>query len=137
MTSRADLPDYLAERFSIDARALRQRAEQLAGLKRPPPGPGADACRRMADACDRVSALFAAAPDEPALLAVVPELDRLAEAEGDPWITTVYRGAVKRLHEHMDGGASQVRDDDDEEADDGDEDAGDVDDDDLPDDELH
>ena len=108
------LPTLLASRFRDDAQALRARASVLAARGGTQGhGPSAEACRQMADACDRVSALLGAAADETALRAVVPELERLLAAERSPDVRHVYGGAVTRVSQAL-GGADDDDDDDDE-----------------------
>lgn len=99
------IASHLAERFASDARALRARATALAGApRRPGGGPDAAACRRMAEACDRVQALFAGATDDDAVRALLPTLAGLvAGAPGDAE-RSVYAGAVSRATDALDGG---------------------------------
>jgi hypothetical protein len=107
----------LAARFRDDAQALRARATVLDSRSaQRGGGPDAAACRRMAEACDRVSALFAGAQHEDALADVGRSLDRLLSAERSGDARHVYEGAITRLRQAMDGGSA--RDDDDDEDDD-------------------
>ena len=80
-------------------------------------GPDAAACRRMADACDRVSALVAGAGDAAALGAVVPLLERMLADERTPEVRHVYAGAVERVQQALGEGDDET-DDDDEDTDD-------------------
>ncbi|AHG91534.1 hypothetical protein J421_3997 [Gemmatirosa kalamazoonensis] len=108
------LPTLLASRFRDDAQALRARASVLqsrGGTQAH--GPSADACRQMADACDRVSALLGAAADATALRAAVPELERLLAAERSPDVRNVYGGAVTRVRQAL-GAADEDDEDDDD-----------------------
>ena len=117
---------HLAGRFASDARALRARAEQLAsapaasprGGARQPAGPDAAGCRAMADACDRVAALFASAEDEAALGALVPLLERVLADERSPDARHVYAGAVARLRQTL--GDEEDDDEDEDDLDDDD-----------------
>src|SRR5690349_18861768 len=99
------MPDPLAERlaarFRDDAQALRARATVLDARRADPRshGPSAAACRQMADACDRVTALLGGAADVAALWAAVPELERLRAAERSTDARHVYDGAVTRLRQ--------------------------------------
>jgi hypothetical protein len=105
----------LAARFRDDAQALRARAASL-DARGPAQrgGPDAAASRQMADACDRVGALFADVADDAALPSVGPALERLAAAERSPDARNVYAGAVTRLRQVL----GDDDDDDDEEDDD-------------------
>ena len=146
MTSDAVGPygpaSFLAERFAADAQALRRRAEQLdsarpaggarapkgsaKGARAPVAGPDAAACRRMADACDRVHALFAGAADGAALGALIPLLERVHADERSPDARHVYAGALARLRQTLDEGEDEDdSDDDDDDNDDDDDDADD------------
>ena len=110
-----DLPRYLAGRFADDANALRARAAALesrtvgADSRRDltPPGPDAALCRRMADACDRISALFTSADSEnpDAIQALVPTLERYRSEEREPGLQHVYAGAIIRVRENLGGQA--------------------------------
>ncbi len=95
MTSQ--LAKELAERFAEDAETLRARAAGPA----PDVGPDAATSERMADACDRVSALFASAQaaEESALASLVPVLERYERDERDLNTCAVYRGARLRLRD--------------------------------------
>ena len=113
------LPTLLASRFRDDAQALRARASVLAARGGTQAhGPSADACRQMADACDRVSALLGAAADATALRAAVPELERLLAAERSPDVRNVYGGAVTRVRQALGAADDDDLDDDDEDDDD-------------------
>ena len=128
---------FLAERFAADAQALRKRAEQLesarpAGGARgakggakaaraPIGGPDAAACRRMADACDRVHQLFAGAADGAALGALLPILERVHADEKSPDARHVYAGALARLRQTLGDEDDDFDDDEDEDDDDGEE----------------
>ena len=117
------LAERLSARFRDDAQALLSRASVLearGGQGPRPNGPSAAACRQMADACERVSALLAAAADTAALRAALPELERLRAAERSSDARNVYDGAVTRLRQTLDqdGAASDDDDDDDDDEDD-------------------
>ena len=113
------LSTQLASRFRDDAEALRARASVLlARGGTQGHGPTAEACRQMADACDRVSALLGAAADDAALRAAVPELERLLAAEPSPDARYVYGGAVTRVRQALGGSVDDDEDDEDDEADD-------------------
>ena len=125
---------HLAERFSADAEALRRRAEQLdaprpgaarGATARPQPGgPTAAACRQMADACDRVSALLVGARDAATLGALIPLLEQTLADERSPDARHVYAGALTRLRQAV-GDELDDDDEDDEDEDDGDDDGDD------------
>jgi hypothetical protein len=106
----------LASRFRDDAQALRARASVLAA--RAPGqrggGPDADACRAMADACDRVSVLFERATDAAALEAAVPALERLLATERSADVRHVYAGAAARLRQALAPAGDTDEDDEDE-----------------------
>jgi len=114
------LAALLADRFRDDAQALRARATVLAARspKERGGGPDAAACHAMADACDRVRALFdAAAGDvagDAALGTTASELERLLAAERSPDARYVYEGAVARLRQALDPDADDDDDPDDE-----------------------
>jgi hypothetical protein len=110
------IAEHLADRFASDARALRARAAALAAAPRGgrPAGPSVEATRRMADACDRVRALFAEVPDDEAARALLPALAGLVAGARADDERHVYAGAVARLTDALDGGGE---DDDDEEDD--------------------
>ena len=113
----ASLSAHLASRFRDDAQALLARATVLdaQGPARRGGGPNAATCRAMADACDRVSALFAGAADEVALTDVGREIERLLGAEPSPDVKHVYNGALARLRQALDeDGDDEVVDDEDE-----------------------
>ncbi len=117
------IAEHLAERFASDARALRARAEALgraAGGRGPrPAGPSAESTRRMAEACDRVQALFAEVPDDDAARALLPRLSGLVAGARADDERHVYAGAVARLSEALGGGADEDdTDEDDAEGDD-------------------
>jgi hypothetical protein len=115
-----NLPDYLAECFAADARLLRDRCTTLGGSRPSGPGPNAAACRAMADACDRVSALFATAAggDDKSVQALLPTLDQMEAGERDPQARHVYAGAIRRVESLL----RRSGDDDDDEHGDDDED---------------
>ena len=130
---------FLAERFAADAQALRRRAEQLdaarpgagargakggakPGARQPPGGPDAAACRRMAEACDRVGALLAGAHDEAALGALIPLLERTLADERAPEARHVYAGALARLRQTVGDDEDDMDDEDDDDVDDDDDD---------------
>jgi len=116
------LAERLAAHFRDDAQALRARATVLDAQRGGPRGhgPSAAACRQMADACDRVSALLGAAVGAAALRDVIPELERLRAAERASDARHVYDGAVTRVRKALDqnGAATDEDEDDDEEDDD-------------------
>jgi hypothetical protein len=111
------LPAHLAARFRDDAQALRARATVLDAQGGRGAGPDAAACRAMADACDRVSGLFASAADELGLTDVGRQLDRLLDGEPHPDVKHVYSGALTRLRQALDAESGDVGadDEDDEE----------------------
>jgi hypothetical protein len=111
-----NLPQYLAECFTTDARALRERATKLGASRGP--GPSAAQCRAMADACDRVSTLFATAggDDAQAVQSLLPTLDQMEAGERDAQVKHVYAGAIRRVE------ALLAHDDDDDDVDDDDDD---------------
>jgi hypothetical protein len=119
-----NLPDYLAECFAADARLLRDRCTTLGNSRQPSPGPNVAACRAMADACDRVSALFATAAgqDDRAVQALLPTLDQMEAGERDPQARHVYAGAIRRVESLLKRGDDDEHDDDDDEDEDEDED---------------
>jgi hypothetical protein len=111
------LSAHLASRFRDDAQALRARATVLDAqgpARRGGGGPNAAACRAMADACDRVSALFAGAQDEIALTDVGREIERLLGAERDADVKHVLGGALTRLRQALDADDGDDEEDDDE-----------------------
>ena len=120
----ADTHTLLASRFRDDAQALRARASVLEsrGTAQRGGGPDANACRAMADACDRVSAIFDRAPDDDALRAAVPELERLLAAERADDVKHVYAGAVARVKQALAPDDDEDDDDDDDDDDSDDED---------------
>ena len=71
----------------------------------------------MAEACDRMRALFAEAAgeveDDDALRAVVPRLESLVAGARSPEERNVYAGAVARLTEGLEGSADDADEDDD------------------------
>ena len=130
-TGRADdtprmsdpLAERLAARFRDDAQALRARAIVLDTQRGPRGhGPTAAACRAMADACDRVSALLGTAADESALRAAVPALEKLRTAERSTDVRYVYDGALTRLRQSLDADGLDDDEEDDDEEDDEDDD---------------
>jgi hypothetical protein len=120
------LAERLSARFRDDAQALLARASVLEARGAQGPrehGPSAAACRQMADACERVSALLGAAVDTGALRAAIPELERLRAAERSTDARNVYDGAVTRLRQTLDqDGAASADDEDDDDDDDLDDD---------------
>jgi len=113
-----NLSEYLAECFTTDARALRERATKLGSARGP--GPTAVQCRAMADACDRVSALFTSATgdDEHEIETLLPTLRELEAAERDDQVRHVYAGAIRRVEALLsedDDDADDDEDDDDDE----------------------
>ncbi len=115
------LAAHLADRFAADARGLRARAASLDRGRRGP-GPDAASYARMADACDRVQALFAdaadATPDDDALRALMPQVAGLLAGARSPDERNVYAGAVARLTEGLEGGDGADEDSDDDDEDD-------------------
>lgn len=110
--------EHLADRFASDARALRARAEVLSSARGARPiGPNAESTRRMADACDRVRALFADVPDDDAARALLPTLAGLVAGARADDERHVYAGAVSRLSDALAGGDADEDDSDDEEDD--------------------
>ncbi len=100
----ADPRSYLLDRFRTDAETLRARAAQLAGKPAPAHGPDASASNRMADACDHISALLQALPDDvagqlSALEQITMQLKPLVERAPDPFVRSVYGGAATRIAE--------------------------------------
>jgi hypothetical protein len=118
----------MAAQFADDARALRSRADLLAGKPGRAVGPGAQASRAMAEACDVVAALCAVAGSDAASVTELRRmLDQRLADERAPQARHVYAGALERLH-----AAARADDDDDlDDLDDDDLDADDVDDDEL------
>lgn len=114
------LAAHLADRFAADARGLRARAASLAGGRRGGV-PDAASYTRMADACDRVQALFAdaadATPDDDALRGLMPRVAGLLAGARSPDERNVYAGAVARLTEGLEGGGDEDDDDEDEDDD--------------------
>jgi|APMI01.1.fsa_nt_gi hypothetical protein len=123
--------EYLVDRFTNDARVLRERVETLArGAK--VPGPDAATSRSMAAACDEVAAMVQAVADTgnaaytlDALVALIPLLEQRAGVQASPAVRSVYAGAATRLREVH---AAERQAD----ADDADFDDSELDDDDLP-----
>jgi hypothetical protein len=91
----SQLAQELSERFANDAEILRLRAA-AGGAEA---GPDAETSERMADACDRVSSLFASARGAPpeAVDALLPVLERYRTEEDDANVRAVYRGAIMRV----------------------------------------
>jgi hypothetical protein len=117
------IAEHLAERFASDARALRARADALAAAARAPGGarpvgPNAESTRRMADACDRVRALFDDVPDDDAARALLPTLAGLVAGARADDERHVYAGAVSRLGDALRGDAGDEDDDPDDDDDD-------------------
>ena len=113
--SELTVAQHLATRFADDARALRARADALAKAPSRGTGPDAAACRAMADACDRVRALFEEAPDEAAVRAILPSLAGMLAGARSEQERHVYAGAVARATQALEG---DDEDDDDDEEDD-------------------
>ena len=118
------IAEHLADRFASDARALRARAESLTAAPRAPGGaravgPSVESTRRMADACDRVRALFAEVPDDDAARALLPTLTGLVAGARADDERHVYAGAVSRLSDAL---AGEDEDGDEADADDDEED---------------
>ena len=118
-----NLPQYLAECFSGDARALRDRATKLGNARGP--GPTSVQCRAMADACDRVSALLTGARDAATLGALIPLLEQTLADERSADARHVYAGALARLRQTLGDEDADDEDDGDEEEDADDDDAAD------------
>lgn len=100
-----DARAYLRQRFTNDAAQLRERVDQLRQGTRMP-GPDANTSLRMAEACDDVASLVESLPvgvDSEAivrrLLALLPALERRAQAAGSPPVRAVYAGAATRVRE--------------------------------------
>lgn len=98
--------EYLVDRFSTDALALRERMAVLArGTK--VPGPDAATSKRMAEACEEVVAMLQAivnnghaAVELDAIMVLVPLLElRAAEQQSNPAVRSVYAGAATRIRE--------------------------------------
>ena len=107
------LATHLADRFASDAAALRTRADAMRGTPGRA-GPSAQACVTMADACDRVRALFTDVESDEAAAALLPTLAGLvAGARSEPE-RHVYAGAVSRLQQALDGDADDHDEDDEE-----------------------
>jgi hypothetical protein len=115
-------PNEMAAQFADDARALRSRADALAGKPGRAVGPGAQASRAMADACDVVAALCAVAGSDAASVTELHRmLDQRLAAEREPQARHVYAGALERLQAaaRADGGDDDDLDDlDDDDLDD-------------------
>ena len=107
--------EHLAERFAADAAALRTRADALRATPRRAPGPSAQACLAMAEACERMRLLFAEATSDDAVRALMPTLTGLVAGARSEEERYVYAGAVSRASQALDGD-----DEDGDEADDGD-----------------
>ena len=109
----------LADRFRVDAHALRARATVLdtQGKLARNAGPDAAACRHMADACDRVASLFDGATSPDALARLGPSLERLQADERASDARHVYAGAITRLRQAL-GGEDDADDDDEDDDDD-------------------
>ncbi len=116
------LAAHLADRFAADARGLRARAAALAGARQSG-GPNPGSYARMAEACDRVQAIFADAADvtadDDALRGIMPQLAGLVAGARTPDERNVYAGAVVRLTEGLEGGDDDTDDDTDDDEDDG------------------
>ncbi len=98
----SDPRTYLLDRFRGDAHTLRARAAQLAGSAPPAHGPDAEHSRRMAEACDAVTALLEVVPEPideqlDALEALGPRLEARASRAGDGFVRSVYAGAAARV----------------------------------------
>lgn len=108
-----DIRDYLIDRFSSDARTLRERAAALAEAKskgqKPAPGPDAGVSLAMAEACDEVVHLAHKLPEHAplsdiidALKLMLPELHSRANnsaSQKSPPVRSVYMGAGTRVQE--------------------------------------
>jgi hypothetical protein len=97
--------DYLVDRFRTDALVLRERAD-AAATGQPRPGPDAATSRKMAEACEDVSAMLQAiatngtvATTLDALQALVPLLEQRAQQQRAPAVRSVYAGAATRIRE--------------------------------------
>jgi hypothetical protein len=76
----------------------------------------------MADACDRVRALFASAIDEDAVRAMAPELEQMMATEPSTDARHVFAGAIARLRQAIEPASAHDDDDDDDDDDDEDDD---------------
>jgi hypothetical protein len=100
------IADHLADRFAADAQALRTRAAALRGAPSGgarPPGPAPQALLAMAEACDRVRALFAEVASDDAVRALLPTLAGLVAGARSEQERHVYAGAVARATQALDG----------------------------------
>lgn len=115
------LADHLAQRFADDARALRARQQALATQRGPVRGPSAADLGRMADACDRVQALFAGAESDDAVRALLPTLAGHVAGAASEHERAVYAGAVSRATQALEGDPDEdgADDDGDDDGDDG------------------
>lgn len=105
------IAEHLADRFAADAVALRRRADVLRTATGPTPGPKAPAILMMAEACDRIRALFGEAESDEAVRALLPTLGGLVAGARNDDERAVYAGAVARTMQALDG------DDEDDDAD--------------------
>ena len=113
---RQDARQYLLDRFTTDATALRSRAESLRSAKSSP-GPDADTSIRMAEACERVAQLVRELPaNEPpgimlqSLATLTLPLEDLSRAHArEPAVRAVYAGAATRIRELLDAEAAAAR----------------------------
>ena len=55
----------------------------------------------MAEACDRISVLFAGADSDESLRARIPSLERYKNEEQEPSVQHVYAGAIIRVRENL------------------------------------
>ncbi len=94
---------HLADRFAADAAALRARADALRASPKRVPGPSAQACATMADACDRIRRLFVDADSDEAVRALLPTLGGLVAGARSEEERHVYAGAVARTTQALDG----------------------------------
>jgi hypothetical protein len=106
---------HLADRFAADAAALRARASALRASPTRGPGPSAQACATMADACDRVRQLFTDAESDEAVRALLPMLGGLVAGARSEEERHVYAGAVARTTQALDGDAHDDDEGDEEE----------------------
>ncbi|MGZ8377715.1 MAG: hypothetical protein ACXW0Z_10800 [Gemmatirosa sp.] len=108
---------HLADRFAADAAALRTRADALRAAPTRGPGPSAQACTTMAEACDRIRLLFTDVESDDAVRALLPMLGGLVAGARNEEERHVYAGAVARTTQALDGGDDDDGQDGDDEED--------------------
>lgn len=112
-----DARQYLLDRFTTDASALRARADALRTAAQPSPGPDAGTSLRMAEACEHVAQLVGAVPEgEPpgimlqSLSALTLPLEELARTHAAaPAVRSVYAGAATRIRELLEAEKATAR----------------------------